>query len=151
MKTVMEQLMEIQDQVDSMKMHLTNTESFKAQSTEYTTCCSDVCTCDGKDQVTLTNRTVVERTFTEEQVIAIAIELVKRTVDVCKEAVTNTNLDDGDFISLELNYNNQIETTLNSDDIVECMISEIDDYVNVDSDSITDEIGNLIEYLNIEC
>jgi len=107
--------------------------------------------CGCKDQVTLTNRTVVERTFTEEQVIAIAIELVKRTVDVCKEAVTNTNLDEGDFISLELNYNNQIETTLNSDDIVECMISEIDEYVNVDSDSITDEIGNITEYLNIEC
>ena len=132
MKTVMEQLMEIQDKLDALK----------AQEQG-----SDNC----KDQVTLTNRTVVERTFTEEQVIAIAIELVRRTVGVCKEAVTNTNLDDGDFISLELNYNNQIETTLNSDDIVECMISEIDDYVNVDSDSITDEIGNLIEYLNIEC
>ena len=143
MKTVLEQLMEIQEQVDSMKMHLMNTESFKAQQEQGCDAC--------KDQVTLTNRTVVERAFTEEQVIAIAIELVKRTVDVCKEAVTNTNLDDGDFISLELNYNNQIETTLNSDDIVECMISEIDDYVNVDSDSITDEIGNLIEYLNIEC
>ena len=142
MKTVMEQLMEIQDKLDALK----------AQSTEFYPCCDDgACTCDGKDQVTLTNRTVVKRTFTEEQVIAIAIELVRRTVDVCKEAVTNTNLDDGDFISLELNYNNQIETTLNSDDIVECMISEIDDYVNVDSDSITDEIGNLIEYLNIEC
>ena len=142
MKTVMEQLMEIQDKLDALK----------AQSTEFYPCCDDgVCTCDSKDQVTLTNRTVVKRTFTEEQVIAIATELVRRTVDVCKEAVTNTNLEDGDFISLELNYNNQIETTLNSDDIVECMISEIDDYVNVDSDSITDEIGNLIEYLNIEC
>jgi hypothetical protein len=142
MKTVMEQLMEIQDKLDALK----------AQSTEFYPCCDDgVCTCDGKDQVTLTNRTVVKLTFTEEQVIAIATELVRRTVDVCKEAVTNTNLEDGDFISLELNYNNQIETTLNSDDIVECMISEIDDYVNVDSDSITDEIGNLIEYLNIEC
>jgi hypothetical protein len=132
MKTVMEQLMEIQDKLDALK----------AQEQG-----SDNC----KDQVTLTNRTVVERTFTEEQVIAIAIELVRRTVGVCKEAVTNTNLDDGDFISLELNYNNQIETTLNSDDIVECMISEIDDYVNVDSDSITDEIGNITGYLNIEC
>jgi len=142
MKTVMEQLMEIQDKLDALK----------AQSTEFYPCCDDgVCTCDGKDQVTLTNRTVVKLTFTEEQVITIATELMRRTVDVCKEAVTNTNLEDGDFISLELNYNNQIETTLNSDDIVECMISEIDDYVNVDSDSITDEIGNLIEYLNIEC
>jgi hypothetical protein len=149
MKTVMEQLMEIQDKLDALK----------AQSTEFYPCCDDKvcgCGCDEPEtetpqKVTLTNRTVVKRTFTEEQVIAIAIELVKRTVDVCKEAVTNTNLDDGDFISLELNYNNQIETTLNSDDIVECMISEIDDYVNVDSDSITDEIGNLIEYLNIEC
>lgn len=135
MKTVAEQLMEIQDKLDALK----------AQEQ----CGCDDCGCG--DQVTLTNRTVVERTFTEEQVIAIAIELVRRTVDVCKEAVTNTNLNDGDFISLELNYNNQIETTLNSDDIVECILSEIDDYVNVDSDSITDEIGNLIEYLNIEC
>jgi hypothetical protein len=135
MKTVLEQLMEIQDKLDALK----------AQEQ----CGCDDCGCE--DQVTLTNRTVVGRTFTEEQVIAIAIELVRRTVDVCKEAVTNTRLEDGDFISLELNYNNQIETTLNSDDIVECMISEIDDYVNVDSDSITNEIGNLIEYLNIEC
>ena len=128
MKTVMEQLMEIQDKLDTLK----------AQE-------------QGNNQVTLTNRTVVERTFTKEQVVEIAIELVRRTVDVCKEAVTNTDLDDGNFISLELSYNNQIETTLNSNDIVECMISEIDDYVNVDSDSITDEIGNIIKYLNIEC
>ena len=130
----------------------TEIEAMKAQIAALEnniSCGCDECSCE--DQVTLTNRTVIKRTFTEEQVIAIATELVKRTVDVCKEAVTNTNLDDGDFISLELNYNNQIETTLNSDDIVECMISEIDDYVNVDSDSITDEIGNLIEYLNIEC
>ena len=130
----------------------TEIEAMKAQIAALEnniSCGCDECSCE--DQVTLTNRTVVKRTFTEEQVIAIAIELVKRTVDVCKEAVTNTNLDDGDFISLELNYNNQIETTLNSDDIAECMVSEIDDYVNVDSDSITDEIGNLIEYLNIEC
>lgn len=149
MKTVMEQLMEIQDKLDALK----------AQSTEFYPCCDDrVCGCgcdepetETPQKVTLTNRTVVKRTFTEEQVIAIAIELVRRTVDVCKEAVINTNLEDGDFISLELNYNNQIETTLNSNDIIECMISEIDDYVNVDSDSITDEIGNLIEYLNIEC
>jgi hypothetical protein len=130
----------------------TEIEAMKAQIAALEnniSCGCDECSCE--DQVTLTNRTVVKRTFTEEQVIAIAIELVRRTVDVCKEAVTNTNLDDGDFISLELNYNNQIETTLNSDDIVECMLSEIDDYVNVDSDSITDEIGNITGYLNIEC
>jgi hypothetical protein len=132
MKTVMEQLMEIQDKLDALKAQEQGNQA-------------------SNDQVTLTNRTVVERTFTEKQVVEIAIELVRRTVDVCKEAVTNTDLDDGNFISLELNYNNQIETTLNSDDIVECMISEINDYVNVDSDSITDEIGNIIEYLNIEC
>jgi hypothetical protein len=147
MKTVMEQLMEIQDKLDALKAQ-----------TQPEVECDGVCGCgcdepetETPQKVTLTNRTVVKRTFTEEQVIAIAIELVRRTVDVCKEAVTNTNLEDGDFISLELNYNNQIETTLNSDDIVECMISEIDDYVNVDSDSITDEIGNITGYLNIEC
>jgi hypothetical protein len=147
MKTVMEQLMEIQDKLDVLKAQ-----------TQPEVECDGVCGCgcdepetETPQKVTLTNRTVVKLTFTEEQVIAIATELVRRTVDVCKEAVINTNLEDGDFISLELNYNNQIETTLNSNDIVECMTSEIDDYVNVDSDSVADEIGSIIGYLNIEC
>ena len=143
----MEQLMEIQDKLDVLKAQ-----------TQPEVECDGVCGCgcdepetETPQKVTLTNRTVVKLTFTEEQVIAIATELVRRTVDVCKEAVINTNLEDGDFISLELNYNNQIETTLNSNDIVECMTSEIDDYVNVDSDSVADEIGSIIGYLNIEC
>ena len=150
MKTVMEQLMEIQDQIDSMKMHLTNTESFKAQSTEYTTCCSGVCTCDSKDQVTLTNRTVVERTFTEEQVVEIAMELMSRTIVACKEAITNAYLDDDNLVSLELNYNNQIEINVDDNAIKEAFSNEIDDFICVDADSVAAEVDNIIEHLSIE-
>lgn len=147
MKTVMEQLMEIQDQVDSMKMHLMNTESFKAQSTEFTPCCDDACGC--KDQVTLTNRTVVERAFTEEQVVAITTELANRIVIACKEAVENACFDDDSLVNLELNYNNQIEINLNDDSIKEVFKSEIDDFVNIDTDSIADEVSSIIEHLDI--
>jgi hypothetical protein len=150
MKTVMEQLMEIQDQIDSMKMHLTNTESFKAQSTEFTPCCDDGCACDGKDQVTLTNRTVVKRTFTEEQVVEITTELANRIVIACKEAVENACFDDDSLVNLELNYNNQIEINLNDDSIKEVFKSEIDDFVNIDTDSIAVEVDNIIEHLSIE-
>ena len=128
MKTVMEQLIEIQDKLDALK----------AQE-------------QGNSQVTLSNRTVVKLTFTEEQVIAIATELVKRTVETCKEAVENTDLDDNVAVELELNYNNQIEINLNNDDIKDGIKSEIDDHVNLDSDSIADEVGSIIGYLGIEC
>ncbi len=148
MKTVMEQLMEIQDQVDSLKIHLVNTESFKAQSTEFTPCCDDGCGC--KDQVTLTNRTVVKRTFTEEQVIEIAMELMSRTIVACKEAITNAYLDDDNLVSLELNYNNQIEINVDDNAIKEAFSNEIDDFICVNADSVAAEVDNIIEHLSIE-
>jgi hypothetical protein len=141
MKTVLEQLMEIQEQVDSMKMHLMNTESFKAQQEQGCDAC--------KDQVTLTNRTVVERAFTEEQVIVITTELANRIVIACKEAVENACFDDDSLVNLELNYNNQIEINLNDDSIKEVFKSEIDDFVNIDTDSIADEVSSIIEHLDI--
>jgi hypothetical protein len=141
MKTVMEQLMEIQEQVDSLKMHLANTESFKAQQEQGCDAC--------KDQVTLTNRTVVERAFTEEQVVAITTELANRIVIACKEAVENACFDDDSLVNLELNYNNQIEINLNDDSIKEVFKSEIDDFVNIDTDSIADEVSSIIEHLDI--
>jgi hypothetical protein len=48
-----------------------------------------------------------------------------------------------------LNYNNQIEINLNDDSIKEVFKSEIDDFVNIDTDSIADEVSSIIEHLDI--
>ena len=133
MKTVLEQLMEIQDKLDVLK----------SQAQQEQGC--DAC----KDQVTLTNRTVVERAFTEEQVIVITTELANRIIIACKEAVENACFDDDSLVNLELNYNNQIEINLNDDSIKEVFKSEIDDFVNIDAGSIADEVSSIIEHLDI--
>lgn len=134
MKTVMEQLMEIQDKLDVLK----------SQAQQEQGC--DAC----KDQVTLTNRTVVKRTFTEEQVVEIAMELMSRTIVACKEAITNACFDDDNLVSLELNYNNQIEITVDNDAIKEAFSNEIDDFICVDADSVAAEVDNIVEHLSIE-
>ena len=134
MKTVMEQLMEIQDKLDALK----------AQEQ----CGCDDCGC--KDQVTLTNRTVVKRTFTEEQVVEIAMELMSRTIASCKEAITNACFDDDNLVSLELNYNNQIEINVDGDAVKEMFNNEIDDFICTDADSVAAEVDDVIEHLDFK-
>jgi hypothetical protein len=152
MKTVMEQLMEIQDQIDSMKMHLTNTESFKAQSTEYTTCCSDVCTCE--DEPETPQEVSAEETttiiFTKDQLITFATHLTERIMDKCKEAVTDTNLDTDNVVDLSMSYGHQIEVELDTDAITRSIHDEIDGVVDTDSDSINDEINGILNDMDMD-
>jgi hypothetical protein len=158
MKTVLEQLMEIQDQIDSMKMHLTNTESFKTQSTEYTTCCSGVCTCDDdEEQIILTRGEVVEApqeevatiVFTKDQLITFATHLTERIMDKCKEAVTDTNLDAENLVDLSMSYGHQIDVELDTDAITRSIHDEIDGVVDTDSDSINDEINSILNDMDM--
>ena len=152
MKTVMEQLMEIQDQVDSMKIHLMNTESFKAQSTEYTTCCSDVCTCE--DEPETPQEVSAEETttiiFTKDQLITFATHLTERIMDKCKEAVTDTNLDTDNVVDLSMGYGHQIEVELDTDAITRSIHDEIDGVVETDPVSVNDEITSILNDMDMD-
>ena len=105
------------------------------------------CSCDDQVEPKRTQFTI--KTYTQEQVVAIAEELSKRMVITCKEAVENACVDDDSLVNLELNYNNQIEISLNDDGIKETINNEIDDFVTIDTDSVADEVGSIIEYLGI--
>jgi hypothetical protein len=153
MKTVMEQLMEIQDQIDSMKMHFKNAESFKAQSTEYTTCCSDVCTCDDEPetpQSAITTEETATITFTKDQLITFATHLTERIMDKCKEAVTDTNLDVDNVVDLSMSYGHQIDVELDTDAITRSIHDEIDGVVDTDSNSINDEITSILDSMDMD-
>ena len=151
MKTVMEQLMEIQDKLNALK----------AQSTEYTTCCSGVCTCDTEEQIILTRGEVVEApqdisaeetttiTFTKDQLITFATHLVDRTLDKCKEAVTDTNLDAENLVDLSMSYGHQIEVELDTDAIARSVHDEIDGVVDTDSNSVNDEINSILNDMDM--
>lgn len=152
MKTVMEQLMEIQDQIDSMKMHLTNTESFKAQSTEFTPCCDDGCACNDESETPQSAIIAEEATtivFTKDELITFATHLTERIMDKCKEAVTDTNLDADNLVDLSLGCGNQIDIELDQDAIVNSIQEEIDESVNTDADSINDEINSILNDMDM--
>jgi hypothetical protein len=152
MKTVMEQLMEIQDQIDSMKMHLTNTESFKAQSTEYTPCCDDGCACNDETETPQSAITVEGTdtiTFTKDQLITFATHLTERIIDKCKEAATDANMNPDNVVDLSMGYCNTIEVELDTDTIARSIHEEIDAVVDTDSDSINDEINSILNDMDM--
>jgi hypothetical protein len=153
MKTVMEQLMEIQDQIDSMKIHLTNTESFKAQSTEYTPCCDDGCACNDEPetpQSAITAEETATITFTKDQLITFATHLTERIMDKCKEAVTDTGLDVDNLVDLSMGYGFQIEVELDTDAITRSIHDEIDGVVETDPVSVNDEITSILNDMDMD-
>ena len=90
--------------------------------------------------------------FTRAELIDFATKLTERVVTAAKEAVTDTSIDTDDLVSLELNAwsGNTIDIELDKDKLVECIHSEIDDVINVDSDSIEDEITDILSEMYSE-
>jgi hypothetical protein len=155
MKTVLEQLMEIQDQVDSLKMHWVNTESFKAEPDPvcdgYSGC---GCGCDEPEietpQSAITTEGTTIITFTKDELITFATHLVERTLDKCKEAVTDTSLNADNLVDLSMGYGYQIDVELDTDSIVRSIHDEIDGVVDTDSDSVNDEITDILNDMDID-
>ena len=147
MKTVMEQLMEIQDKLDALK----------AQSTEYTTCCSGVCTCEDEmpSEFDSAGFSIEDREsepkieFTREQLITFATKLAERVIDKCKEAVTDTNLDAENLVDLSMGYGYQIDVELDTDAIARSIHDEIDGTIELDIDSVEDEVKDIMTEMDM--
>ena len=152
MKTVMEQLMEIQDKLDALK----------AQSTEYTTCCSGVCTCDGDEPeaempsefdsagFSIEDRELEPKIeFTREQLLTFATKLAERMIDKCKEAVTDTNIDADNVVDLSMGYGYQIDVELDTDAIARSIHDEIDGTIELDVDSVEDEVKDIMTEMDM--
>ena len=90
--------------------------------------------------------------FTRSELIDFATRLTARVIISAKEAVTDTSLDEDELVTLELNTwnGNTIVTELDKEAIVESIHSEIDDAINVDSDSIEDEITDILSEMYSE-
>ena len=90
--------------------------------------------------------------FSRDELIDFATRLTARVIISAKEAVTDTSIDTDDLVSLELNAwsGNTIDIELDKDKLVECIHSEIDDAITVDSDSIEDEITDILSEMYSE-
>ena len=180
MKTVLEQLMEVNEKLAELEKAIMGT------STEFESCCSGECDCgcdeppvevedeapefdsagfayedrvvDGQYRVTTgigqvdsqyvvtENEKYVGHVYlTKVELIDFTTRLTERVIASVKEAVTNTSLDVDDLVTLELNTwnGNAIEMELNKDTLANNINSEIDDAINLDADSISDEIDDI--------
>jgi SMC interacting uncharacterized protein involved in chromosome segregation len=161
MKTLEEQIAELQDRLNKLENNLTE------RSEEYEQCCEYECECGCDEPETeiepeleqvilrrgevLTEDDELEQTisFTKKELIEFTATLTKRALVFAKEAVADTELDVDSLVSLELNTwsGNTIEVELDKDTIVDNICSGIDDAVMLDDDSVEDEIGDVLRVI----
>ena len=174
MKTLEEQIAELQDRLNKLENNLTE------RSEEYEPCCVGDCGCGCDEPEIETNEDVVkiERTkftiqaedngpefdsagfseadrepdpeqtisFNREELITLAAKLMERALKAAKEAVADTEFDVDSLVSLELNTwsGNTIEVELDKDTIVDNICSEISDTICLDNDSVEDELHDIL-------
>ena len=85
------------------------------------------------------------------ELIDFATRLTERVIDSVKKAVTDMDLNADDLVTLELNsWGNTIEMELDKDTLANNINSEIEDAVNLDADSISDEIDDIFGDMYLE-
>lgn len=170
MKTVLEQLMELNDKLGKIENAVFGE----------TICGNGNCGC-GCDESPVevedeghgfdvrgfgdVERTVVESAYvvteddkyaghvhlTKAELIDFATRLTERVIASVKEAVSNTDLNEDDLVEIGLSsWGNVIEVELDKDTLVNNINSEIEDAVNLDPDSISDEIDDIFGDMYLE-
>lgn len=172
MKTVLEQLMEI-----NAKLAELETAVMGASTSEFESCCNGECGCSPEDDepeydgagFTYDDRVVDGQyrvreenigetvtpdqanviVFTKAELVAFASMLTERVVAAAKEAVTDTGLDEDELVTLELNTwgGNTINIELDKDTIVESIHSEIDDTIDTDYDAVEIEVDDILRHM----
>jgi len=89
--------------------------------------------------------------LTKSELIDFATRLTERILDSVKKAVTETELNADDMVTLELNsWSNTIEMELDNGILANNINSEIEDAINLDPDSISDEIDDIFGDMYLE-
>ena len=170
MKTVLGQLMELNEKMAELEKAI-----MSGSTSEFEPCCDGECGCssEGDEYVEGTNEDVEQViltrgesvndpyelaagagviVFTRDELVDFATRLTARVIISAKEAVTDTGLDTDSLVTLELSAwsGNTIDIELDKESIVESIHSEIDDAINVDSDSIEDEITDILSEMYSE-
>lgn len=157
MKTVLEQLMEVNKKLAELEKAVMGTSTDEVECDGHCGCGCDESPVETEDEgpefdsagFSESDRTVTPQqsntiVFTKEELIDFAFKLMDRTVDACKEAVADTRIDVDDVVTLELGYGYQIEVELNQDRIVNDIQAEIINTIDLDNDSIEVEVDDIL-------
>ena len=169
MKTVLEQLMELKDKISAIEIAVCGE-----------TICGDGacgCGCDeppvevvdegpefdsagfSEADRTMDNQYVVTQDdkyaghvhLTRAELIDFSTRLTERVIESIKKAVTDMDLSADDLVTLELNsWSNVIEVELDNGTLANNVNSEIEDAINLDPDSISDEIDDIFGDMYLE-
>ena len=162
MKTVLEQLMELNEKLAKLEKEIMSVNTDEVECDGHCGCGCDESPVEVEDEgpefdsagFSEADRVVTPQqantiVFTKAELIDFAFKLMDRTVDACKEAVADTRIDVEDVVTLELGYGYQIEMELNQDRIVDDIQAEIINTIDLDNDSIEVEVDNILtEILN---
>jgi len=159
----------LKGQLDALQAQLEDLRSqfTLKQPTEFESCCTDECTCEEPEKVEHTKFTVMADdngpeydsagfseadrepeqtiTFTKEELITLAAKLMERTIEVTKGAVEDTYLDADNLVDLSMGYGYQIEIELDTDQITRSIKDEIDSTIELDNDSVEDELYSILK------
>ena len=170
MKTVLEQLMELNEKLAKLEKEIMSVNTDEVE-------CDGHCGCgcdeppvedDGPefdsagfseaDRVEDSQYVVTEDEkyaghvhLTRVELIDFATRLTERVIESVKKAVTDMDLNADDLVTLELNgWSNTIEVELDNNTLANNVNSEIEDAVNLDADSISDEIDDIFGDMYLE-
>ena len=159
MKTLEEQLAEVLERLNKLENNLT-------EHSEFEPCCYE-CDCGCSESETEINEDagpefdgagfsiddrepdpVKEQVFTEEVLVKIVSVLMERTLEACKAAVSDATFDADRIVTLELGYGNQIDIEIDEELIRDSVLEEINNTIELDTDSIRDEIELILSHLS---
>jgi len=86
--------------------------------------------------------------FTRQQLIEYTREIQERCKSAITEAINNAGIEGDEYIELELDYNNTIQTNFDDRALIKEIESVIDDAFETDDDSVFDEATNVITFMS---
>ena len=85
--------------------------------------------------------------FTRQQLIEYTREIQERCKSAITEAINDAGIEGDEYIELELDYNNTIQTNFDDRAFIKEIESVIDDAFETDDDSVFDEATNVITFM----
>jgi hypothetical protein len=168
MKTVLEQLMEVNEKLAELEKAIMGTSTDEVECDGYCGCGCDepeydsagfteadrtpdsqyMVTTDIDPQDAIVRAQTI--TFTYDELIDFATRLTRRAVDTCKEAVELVSFSDDDICDVSLNWDRAIEIEIDNERIHKDVTDEIDSVINLDEESVDDEVRDILGDMHLD-
>ena len=168
MKTVLEQLIEVNEKLAELEKAIMGTSTDEVECDGYCGCGCDepeydsagfteadrtpdsqyMVTTDIDPQDAIVRAQTI--TFTYDELIDFATRLTRRTVDACKEAVELATFDDCDICDVSLNWDRAIEIEIDNERIHRDITDEIERAADFDESSVDVDVRNVLTDMHLD-